>query len=221
MKNYILFLITFASMLFTGCSESETHPEYSYVETYMLADTIYAYQLQGNYTHIVAIRFDGKKINMAPTTLEQFKSLAKLYNDISFTGTTIPNKNKALSSAVESISIICNQDFDAEHTAGQPLDNIFKLFAGSPYGFIKSGYKDYTPLNAFPDYWIDMTRLQSEGYKPLELPLNAVNVDNTKMLYPICYLHFTKTPVNKGTYTFTIKMKVGEKEINSKFNATF
>lgn len=221
-----LFFVCLAAL---GCSKNTNTGEPgvmkspNYVQTYIVADALAVKEADGTNGDIIAVNFTGIRVSSLPpdADAERFGELADSYNDVSYTGYVIPNANKALAHPLSSMSVICDKEFDTDHGAGQPLDDIILLCATSPYDYIQSGYKDVTSADRYPNYWYPMAMNREEGYKPVELPLNTVGPENTKMLFPLCYLYFTKRPASGGDYNFTVTVKMEENEMTGHFTMSF
>ncbi|MDR0509814.1 MAG: hypothetical protein LBH06_01815 [Rikenellaceae bacterium] len=169
----------------------------NFVQHYIEANDFDVKEIEGIDRYILRIWFKGDDFSSIykSTDQEKLKELAEYFNDASYNSYLIPNANKALIRPLDEISVSCDSNFDADHDAGQPLDDIVLLCAVSPYEFIESGYKNYIRASEYPVYWAGWANLGGSpgAYTPIDIPLNMVNADNTKMLYPLCYLYFTKT----------------------------
>ena len=114
--------------------------------------------------------------------------------------------------------MFCDKDFDAEHPAGTPLDDI-AILAGleSYYDYVSSGYKK---LHDNPEYMDPMKEV-------FTLPFNQVNADiKLSTYYTGKYaswsaLDFASKPDEAGEYTFTIEMTTNGKTLKTTFTHTF
>ena len=73
-----------------------------------------------------------------------YDSLSNKHFDYGYNGEDIYANELAkrcYSKDLTSISVVCDKDFDDEHPAGTPLDDIIAYDAYSPYPWIKEGYK--------------------------------------------------------------------------------
>ena len=68
------------------------------------------------------------------------KPFIEFYGDTSYQGVVCPGTATALAYPIDKITISCEKDFDAEHPAGEPLDDVVKLDYTSFYNFVKGGY---------------------------------------------------------------------------------
>lgn len=185
-----------------------------YVQTYLVANDFELAEVEGNGNYIIGIFFKGERISiLPPADKARFEELAEAFGDGSYTGTVLPDANKALTDVLTSISVVCDKEYDAEHGAGSSLDDLVLFCATSPYEFIRGGYKNVVKDDDYPDYWKGMGMNQGVGYKPVEMPVSAVNKDNSSMLYPVCHLYFRKRPAQGGEYVFTVTVKTGDTEI--------
>lgn len=216
MKNYfLLFTAILACLSISSCKGEDsigldvgTVRSPNYVDLYVVVDDFDITQRDKN---TLSISFTGKEIR---SRSDDFEALAKSFNDVSYPYYILPGNSSSISEPLSQVNIVSNKDFDENHKAGQSLNDIVLLRSSSPYDYIKSGYKDVVDQRDYPDYWHNW-RLQHGGigYKLVEMYLNGITVRNTKMLYPFCLLFFTKNTTNQGEHTFTVSVKIGDKEI--------
>lgn len=142
---------------------------------------------------------------------------SELYGDNSFVGKVRTWSNSALAYPIEKITIWSDKDFDAEHPAGTPLDDIVALRLKTYYDFIKSGYKVYN----------DNAPNISSALKVRNVNFEDINADNSKLasielahntLSPIL---FNSAPTELGEYPFTIEMTINGEVLKHSFNFTF
>ncbi len=103
------------------------------------------------------------------TDKSRVDSLAKSFNDTSYTKTVIPNSNQAITEALVSAKVACDKDYDFTHPAGSDLGDMVLILATSPYDFIQSNYDEALTHYSYSKLWIDMMLDQRFGYKPIEL----------------------------------------------------
>jgi hypothetical protein len=223
-----LFVAVIVSALLFSCSDDNNKGYWgvmkspNYVQTYLVANDFDLKEVEGADKYVLSILFKGEEIsNLYPANKLEFEALAKSFNDVSYSGYVMPNANKALTEPLSIVSVTCDKDFDAEHNAGQSLDDIVLFCATSPYNFIQGGYKDFVKDEEYPDYWYGMIMNRDVGYKPIDMQINAINRDNSLMLYPICYLYFKKSPTTNGEYRFTVTIKVGDTDITKNIQHSF
>ena len=227
-KNLSLFLTVFACTAIFGCNNgAKDEDRYTmkspyYVQTYIAANDFDLKAVEGNGNYIVGIFFKGERISILPPADKvRFEELAEAFGDGSYTGTVLPDANKALADALSSVSVVCDKEYDAAHEAGSSLDDLVTFCATSPYEFIRGGYKDTVRNDDYPEYFKEMAMNQDVGYKPVEMPVGAVNKNNSSMLYPICHLYFKRRPAQDGEYVFTITVKTEDMEIVKKIAHRF
>lgn len=219
-KFFLFILIVVFSVQFS-CQDSDSGNKdtgvmksSNYVQTYIAANDFDLKEAGDSGEYVIGIYFKGERISILhPANEEKFEKIAKSFHDVSYTGYVVPDANQALSEPLSFIGIICDKNYDADHDAGQSLEDIVLFCAISPYEFIQNGYKNITPANKYPDYWYGMIMNRDGGYRPIEMQVNAINCDNSSLLYPICYLYFRKGPINGGEYVFTVTIKIGNTEI--------
>ena len=142
---------------------------------------------------------------------------AKKYGDISYKGKVSEGQHTALAYPIEKITIWCDEDFDAEHPAGEPLDDIVNLKYTTFHKFIESGYKSTfdNPM------WLDP---EEEVFL---LPFSSINADITKLIgsnlanYGIGNIKFISNPEELGEYTFTLEVTIKGEVFKHTFNFTF
>ena len=144
--------------------------------------------------------------------------LSNLYGDTFFNQASASSHN-ALAYPIEKITIYCGKDFDAEHPAGEPLDDIVKLNYQSYYEFVESGYTAYKYDN--PD-WISPT---ADHYV---LNFNKVTADVSKLVMvsladdgSLAGVEFDSSPSTPGEYPFTIEMVVNGETLTTDFIFNF
>ncbi len=148
---------------------------------------------------------------------------AEFYSDTSYTGGIYPGLNRALAYPIEDITIYCEKDFDVEHPAGEPLDDVVKLEFKSFYEFIKNGYK-------YPEN-IPLGTSDKEGGIDYKLCLGDIDASLATLVHihpfrsqlggttPL--IHFASQPAEPGEYTFTLEMTTNGETLKTEFTHTF
>ena len=154
---------------------------------------------------------------------EKAMEFAEFYSDTSYTGGIHPGLNRALAYPIEDITIYCEKDFDVEHPAGEPLDDVVKLEFKSFYEFIKNGYK-------YPEN-IPLGTSDKEGGIDYKLCLGDIDASLATLVHihpfrsqlggttPL--LHFASEPETPGEYTFTLEMTINGETLKTEFTHTF
>ena len=157
---------------------------------------------------------------------KEAKSFSEFYGDTNYIGEITGWLHPALAYPIDKMTISCTKDFDAEHPAGKPLDDIVNLDYSTYYKFIKSGYR----LTFDNPLWF-----QKEE-EVLSSPLNSINADVTTLAKVILSLDeatetvwenffgrlvFTSTPAEPGEYNFTLETTINGKVYKSEFSYTF
>ena len=148
--------------------------------------------------------------------------LANMYNDNSYNRAIHPGMTPALAYPIEKISINCDADFDAEHSAGEPLDDIAQLEYCSFYPFIENGYKHFPITYEWP--YGDRIRYT--------LKFADINADVTKLMWAyfltskispsyVAKIDFVSQPETPGEYTFTLEMTTNGETLKTEFTHTF
>ena len=138
------------------------------------------------------------------------KYFIDLYGDTSFNGAVLPFMSTSIAYPIDKITIECDKDFDAEHPAGDPLDDIVMLYYSSYYRFIKSGYV------CAGGPW------SGNVLEHYILTFNKINSDVTKLIQETsAMLRFSSLPAEPGEYTFTLEMVVNGETLSAEFTYTF
>ena len=146
---------------------------------------------------------------------------AEFYGDTSYDGSVFPGMSKSLAYPIEKITISCVEDFDAEHPAGEPLDDVVKLEYKTFYEFVTNGYNaPETIPTGVPEGWGVIDKL---------LCFNTIKADYATLVFlrstnvttasPV--IKFASAPVKPGTYNFTLETTINGKVYKSEFSYTF
>ncbi|MBR5863740.1 MAG: hypothetical protein IKY76_04200 [Alistipes sp.] len=223
MKKIFLLAITIA--IFYGCKESspEVKDEHTKVTSHYITNYLVASEIAvDNKNGTLCLKVSGEEYNTLHEVSEKALELANLYNDNYCKIGVHPGEAPALAYPIEKISISCDSDFDAEHPAGESLDDIAQLGFCSFYPFIKNGYKHFS----LTDDWRYGDRVC------YTMPFSSVNADVTKLLWAyfttskispsyVAKIEFTSQPEKAGEYTFTIEMTTNGETFETTFTHTF
>lgn len=128
------------------------------------------------------------------STCNDYSIYAAKYGDTCYND--IPYRSiGSISKIITSISIVSDTDFDIEHPAGTPLDNIVYAEASTPYYFINNGYK--YPDNMAVDSSIYCNNII---YKLL----SELDAEGLILVQPYLHLSFSKFPTLNKTHTLTL-----------------
>ena len=213
MKRFILFV--FASLALCSCKKEETGvwPTPYMITNYLLVEEIICFQYENQDNNAIFLRFDGEDILDGKATRDRFAYFSEMYNDTSFKGSTHPGAYSALAYPFDKITLSCNSDYDAEHLAGEPLDDIVKLKFESYWDFLQNGYK-------YPKWYTD--KVCGYGRVPFECYLSELNKNNTKLIaLQHLPLTFTSSPATPGEYTFTLELTTNGETFITTFTQTF
>lgn len=156
---------------------------------------------------------------------EKAEYFSELYGDTHYTGQISGWLHPVIAYPIDKMTISCDADFDAEHPAGTPLDDIVNLEYSTYYKFINSGYK-----LTFDNLWV-----YDREEEVLSSPLNSINAEVTKLSKIILEISdednkwanffgrlvFTSAPAEPGEYTFTLGVTTNGKTYNTTFDYTF
>lgn len=159
------------------------------------------------------------KRNYSDEKQRRFNELAKLYNDTAYNHyDSFPYIFTAVSDTIFNIEVISDYDYDENHKAGDDIGDLITFYCSSPYQFIQNGYKETLGKT--------QTQLMKDNniitlFETIECPLTNINDVLPKMLDCHCTMLFNRTPIKRGTYTFTINMYVSQKCLSTKFEINF
>ncbi len=147
---------------------------------------------------------------------ELFDSLAIKHGDTNFHQDIFLNASyprtphEYLGIDFASITVTSNTDFDEEHIAGTPLNDLIQFMAYTPYPFIQSGYQYSTPKG---DMWNLLKQETTLIDKPLsectaeDFILTLGHMDNWGFFSEetsACYLHIKATPTLSKQHMLTV-----------------
>lgn len=99
---------------------------------------------------------------------------------------------------VKNISISVDKDFDATHSAGADVSDLFVFFTSDRYfEYIEAGYKEYGMLTTNRYYQIN-------------------EVSGFKLLDRLSYLCLMSKPSESGDYTFTVRIDFDKDPVSGK-----
>jgi hypothetical protein len=221
-----LFFIIATCFIFFGCKGEDASPEMPETESWFSLHFITEYIVASK----IEVEINKESGELCLKVLgDEYKTwnnkeisqealyFINLYNDDSYYRVVQPGMNRALAYPLDKITICCDKDFDAEHPAGTPLDDIVALRLKTYYDFIKSGYKAYN----------DNAPNISSALKVRNVNFEDINADNSKLasielahntLSPIL---FNSAPTELGEYPFTIEMTINGEVLKHSFNFTF
>ena len=225
MRKY-LFCLLFAALALCSCknsdndvyNETQQTPYLISVYAFINAMSVRQYEALDGGSDINVIEFKESFISASHNSeKEQHSYFSNLYGDTSYTGYTFGFSCPALAYPFDKITMSCNSDFDDEHLAGEPLDDIVKLKFGSFWEFIQNGYK-------YPDGCErpDPVDRGSTGEILHTYLLSEIGRENSKLISlrkPL--IHFTSSPATPGEYTFTLELTTNGETFTTTFTKKF
>ena len=221
-----LFCLLFAALALCGCKKDDEDvyndtrqtPYLISVYAFINAMSVRQYEALDGGSDINVIEFKESIIRASRNSeKEQHSYFSNLYGDTSYTGYTFGFSCPALAYPFDKITMSCNSDFDDEHLAGEPLDDIVQLKFGSFWEFIQNGYE-------YPD--------GCERPDPVDIPLTGeilhsylfseIERENSKLISlrkPL--IHFTSSPATPGEYTFTLELTTNGETFTTTFTQKF
>lgn len=245
MKKYLYILLSSViAVAILGCSEGENveptpdpippkpTPQLApyYIARYTIVETIrcsvvtefmdalgiFNYDLFPLQPPVILMSFDGENIEDSEDN-EQFVYFQEMYGDTQYNGETNPDSNAALAYPIEKITMVCHEDFDAEHPAGSAVDDIVKMHISTYETFINNGYE-------YPADW-QHRKYYGWGVMPVgEFYLSDVNEDNSTLMPTssgMPYLKFMKEPDVAGDYPFTLEITFNGETVKTRLLITF
>lgn len=235
MKKFLFIIL--ATFIFCGCADKSSSLETDentrneqedadtgmwkspyFITEYVEVSKISVGSSAPNHFYLAA---DGNVHYLDPLTdniTEEAKYFAELYGDTQYDGYVHPGLHSALAYPIDKITISCEQDFDANHPAGKPLDDVIKLDYKTYYKFVKSGYTAYNYTN--PQY-------MNPDEEWHVLNLDKINADNTKLMdislsaKSIAGIKFDSKPEVPGEYTFNLAVTINGEVMTTSFTTTF
>ena len=215
----ILFL-AFVALSFCSCKKEGDgmfKKSKHYITEYLVASEIDVDYVSGT----LCLEVSGTEISVFNNN-EKAVALSNMYGDNGWTGVVGPGLQPALAYPIDKITIYSNKDFDAEHPAGEPLDDIVRLGFNSFYPFIANGYK-YFPTS---EEWWYPDRL------PYSIPFADINAEVTKLIEAhfttwqispsyVAKIEFASEPTEAGKYTFTLEMTSNGETFETTFTHIF
>lgn len=233
-----------------GCCLSRMRDCPAYVTTYM---DIRGIKLEATSSKIVLnvnpVQTSGAKeydFLMDGKDAYKYESLCRKHNDLSYNQKLrvieecVYSGNCYISEDFTEILVTSDKDFDANHPAGQSLNDLCRFISFSPYKFISSGYKNYylfsvkNVSSAFVKYaggFIGQDTHTLEGKKltchPIDKPLTEVTAEDLILLgydepYPLFRLCFEHTPSVPGEHLITVSVRTdGGKIFNASITMSF
>lgn len=227
MRKCIFAAIT--ALVFFGCKESDSLkgiPETgAWASPYFITEYLVASEIAvENKNGTLCLKVSGKeyithdKENLSKEALY----FINLYNDNSYPGGVFPGMSPALAHPIDKITICCDTNFDAEHPAGESLDDIAQLGFYSFYPYIANGYNEIPETES--SYYSTRVRYT--------MPFASVNAEVTKLLCAraltykispsyVAKIEFASQPEKAGEYTFTLEMTTNGKTFTTEFTHTF
>ena len=218
-----LFLIVIAIATFFGCKDSSPvkdrffgggYPTSHYITNYIVMEKI----IVDNNDGALCIKVSGQDFcTLWPEDEEEGLYFADLYNDNSYEGVVSGFTNIALAYPLDKITISCEKDFDANHPAGEPLDDIAQLKYFSYYQFLENGYQRFSESRDCIGYSMNFDSINAEITKLVKaefIPYLSGQGDIAK-------INFASQPEKAGEYTFTLEITTNGETFSTEFTHTF
>lgn len=156
-------------------------------------------------------------------SFKKAKELAEFYGDTSYNRENLPFANSPLAYPIDKITICCDKDFDTEHPAGKPLDDVVKLEFETFYEYVKNGYEIPADIpyknrkgNEKVAHLLNFEDINAEVATLVEIfPFNGQMIKVTPII------HFASAPAEPGEYNFVLETTINGKVFKSEFAYTF
>jgi hypothetical protein len=223
MKTKFLFLLAL-SILISTCDVVERHTFRSYIlEYYDYSEFV----LEVGDSDDIFITDFGKKTWLGGWKSKGrekviYDSLCTLHNDMSYKTRreyiAVPNWGDSFKGDILSIDVISNADFDEQHPALSPLNDIIQLQSISPYPYIISGYKaTYNWGYDEPTRYGRLFRCGLEDnpcYHPIDKKLSEITPSDLILVGP-AFLIFEKHPTLAQAHDLTVTIRLSDGRIFS------
>lgn len=225
-------LIIISALVLCSCHKDpdkyvfvDTSVARSFVQQYDSIDELEFRQLE---TRRISVNIKHSKMGGLWNT-HIYDSLCKKHNDLNFNGKINVGKAShigytAIGTDFQKIEISCNKGYNAEHPEGTLLNDIVRLISGTPYPYIKSGYKKTfnktEPLSAlyevhgrvflgsyYLNTYLDFKDSQQIPVFPVDKKVSELTKEDLALLSPYFgEFYVEKLPEAKGDYEFTVKL---------------
>ena len=222
MKKYLF--MAFIAFVLCGCKESSPFQDRLFGGSYYTSRYITNYIVTSkivveNNDGTLCLKVSGQSFD-AIIPDEEALYFADLYNDNCYKGGVWPFRHVALAHSLDKITISCDKDFDAEHLAGEPLDDIAQLEFASYYPFIENGYNFFSKDNwKYRDcigYTMNFDSINAKIAK-----LIKVEFVRESELSDVAKIEFASQPAEPGEYTFTLEVTTNGETLKTEFTHTF
>lgn len=203
MKLTTIFTLLIALLVWASCGDKEEPIKYhggiygeNLIGLYIDCDSL----LFTSVDNRIDIQFDGSWINTVYNPLK-FDSLAKANNDTEYNSMRI-GFNPSINDSISSISIKCDKDIDGVHLAGSELNDLFTFKGETYYTVIQNHYN------------------KNEADR-LQMSARDVTPAKTRVMSSECTLTLDTPPVQSGTYTFDVSIKLSKKTLQNTVTMEF
>ena len=217
-----IIFITFIASLFCSCSDETSEVGVGRSTSHFITEyfVLTGVNVSANSIEDLFICADGEIYRTwVEKNREEYKKakyFCDLYGDNSYKGGYYPGQHAALAYPIENLTICCTVDFDTNHPAGKPLDDIVELDFQTYYDYVKSGYTSYK----------DNPIWMSSIVEHFTLSFDKVSADISKLASiglggNFAGFKFTSTPEKAGEHTFTLELTTNGETFKTTFSHTF
>jgi hypothetical protein len=228
MKQIVLFLIGLTVLLTAGCDVVERRVFRSHITYYYdCPEFILETSESGN----IALRGSGENglCGWSSKGREKaiYDSLCVLHHDMSYNKKRDyivgPGWGASYKGDIVSIDVVSNADFDAQHPAGAPLNDIVRIISVSPYPYITSGYKKTYDWKRNPPENLQRENIfrgrSNRGENPFYYPIDKRLSELTSSDLILAdmseiFLIFEKQPDLSKEHNLTVTIKVSDGKVS-------
>lgn len=210
MKTFYSFaLLTLYICVFTACKDDNNFIDgksisKNYIGKYQEVDSIYASTSSKDTFYIsescIYLYFIGKLVLFRGTEdQEKFQHYSTVFGDTSYNQEIdLMASPVRVANHCQTLTLLCDKDYDAKHPAGTSLNDIVEIEYRSPYYFIKNGYSE-------------------EGLSETQKPhrkkrLSEMMEEDFLLIEPDVTLRILAPPLATSVYTFKLTLKTDKKD---------
>ena len=201
-RKTILLIVGILATLTVGCWLGKTHFSHSYIQEYMYYNSIGVRRSLENTQYLDLYIEPTYRVNFLSEGKDkaEFDNICKTNKDTGYDrDVNLPLDRPTISTEYPhfaQINVYSDKDFNAEHPAGTPLNDVMAVIYRSAQEYIESGYTADSTL-----------------YTQIVKPLNELSQDDLKLNLRNTFLTFTKDPdvISTHTLTFECINAIGER----------
>lgn len=217
MKNYLYPWIIAALCMLSSCDNPEEwgseNLKGSFVGAYVLGDLeavqdpFYPNVNSSSPAIVIALNTDNisrvANHGSAGSDSLWFNTLSIKHNDIGYTRDQISFLNVFYSEDFVNIDVICDRDFDANHSKGSSVADIVSFNASSPKRWIDGGYLPDNGSGVYDEFHLPLTKVTADNLTLLQT-LPFFDEGKGEKYYEFIRLEITARPADSNIGHFTV-----------------